>query len=106
MVTKSRSFSYASVNFCEIATALMSSLICRIAFGKKYEEHVSEIRRFDNLLEEVQAVAVAFYVSDYFPAFGWVDTLTGMIERLDSAVKKMDLFDQELIDEHLDRKKG
>ncbi|XP_057781316.1 6,7,8-trihydroxycoumarin synthase-like [Salvia miltiorrhiza] len=88
-----------AVNMSEMAISLGINLICKIAFGKECP------RRFDELLEEVQAVAVAFYVSDYFPAFGWVDKLTGMIGRLDSAVKKMDSFYQELIDEHLDRKR-
>ncbi|XP_057781298.1 6,7,8-trihydroxycoumarin synthase-like [Salvia miltiorrhiza] len=88
-----------AVNMSEMAVSLGINLICKIAFGKECP------RRFDELLEEVQAVAVAFYVSDYFPAFGWVDKLTGMIGRLDSAVKKMDSFYQELIDEHLDQKR-
>ncbi|XP_057775958.1 6,7,8-trihydroxycoumarin synthase-like isoform X2 [Salvia miltiorrhiza] len=88
-----------AVNMSEMAVSLGINLICKIAFGKECS------RRFDELLEEVQAVAVAFYMSDYFMAFGWVDKLTGMIGRLDSAVKKMDSFYQELIDEHLDRKR-
>ena len=106
MISQIESFSSNDrvVNLSEMAMALMSSLVCRIAFGKRYEDHGSEVRRFDKLLEEVQAVAVAFYVSDYFPAFGWVDRVTGMIGRLNSVVERMDLFYEELIKEHLDRK--
>nr|WET52765.1 cytochrome P450 71AT283 [Callicarpa americana] len=104
MVTKIASFAscHKIVNLSEIAMTLGSTLICRIAFGKRYEEQGSEMRRFDELLHEAEAVAAAFYVSDYFPIFSWVDKLTGSINRLDMTVKDLDSFYQELIDEHLD----
>ncbi|XP_042026589.1 cytochrome P450 71A1-like [Salvia splendens] len=101
MITKIWSFSHAreAVNLSEMTLTLGSSLICRVAFGKECS------RRFDELLEEVQAVAVAFYVSDYFPAFGWVDRVTGMLARLEKTCERMDLFYQEMIDEHLGRRR-
>ncbi|KAH6788354.1 hypothetical protein C2S51_003360 [Perilla frutescens var. frutescens] len=94
--------SHRAANLSEMTVALSSNLICRIAFGKKYDEHGSERRRFDQLLHEVQTIAVAFYMSDYFPALWWVDRLTGMIKKVDAVCEKLDLFYQELIDEHLD----
>ncbi|KAL3635084.1 hypothetical protein CASFOL_022138 [Castilleja foliolosa] len=93
------------VDMSEIATGLSSSLICRIAFGKRYDEHGSENRRFRELLHEIVAVASGFYVSDYFPRLGWVDKLSGLIKFTDTVFKKSDSFYQELIDEHLSRKK-
>ncbi|GER48957.1 cytochrome P450 [Striga asiatica] len=66
-----------AVNLSEMAIELGSTLICRIAFGKRYEEGGPEMRRFDGLLKRAQAVMAAFYVSDYFPVFGWVDRLRG-----------------------------
>ncbi|XP_047964786.1 6,7,8-trihydroxycoumarin synthase-like [Salvia hispanica] len=101
MITKIWSFSHAreAVNLNEMALALGSSLICRVAFGKECS------RRFDELLEEVQAVAAAFYVSDYFPAFGWVDRVTGMLTKLEKTCERMDSFYQELIDEHHGRRR-
>ncbi|KAH6794763.1 hypothetical protein C2S52_005240 [Perilla frutescens var. hirtella] len=103
-ITKISNFasSHQVVNLSEMAMALSSSLICRIAFGKKYDEHGSEMRRFDQLLHEVQTISIAFYMSDYFPALSWVDKLTGLINKVDTTCKKLDLFYQELIDEHLD----
>ncbi|KAH6798591.1 hypothetical protein C2S51_035075 [Perilla frutescens var. frutescens] len=94
--------SHQVANLSEMAIALSSNLICRIAFGKKYDEHGSERRRFDQLLHEVQSISIAFYMSDYFPALSWVDKLTGSIDKVDAVCKKLDLFYQELIDEHLD----
>ncbi|KAK6118954.1 hypothetical protein DH2020_047292 [Rehmannia glutinosa] len=93
------------VNLSEMAMALGSSLICRIAFGKRYDENGSEIGRFDELLHEAQALLATFFVSDYFPAFGWVDKLTGLINRLETTFKNLDSFYQEIIDEHLGKKR-
>ncbi|KAL3635085.1 hypothetical protein CASFOL_022139 [Castilleja foliolosa] len=93
------------VDMSEISTSVSSSLICRIAFGKRYDEQGSENRRFRELLNEIVAVASGFYVSDYFPRLGWVDKLSGLISFTDTILKKSDSFYQELIEEHLCRKK-
>ncbi|XP_042027421.1 cytochrome P450 71A1-like [Salvia splendens] len=101
MISKIRSFSHAreAVNLSETLVSFGCNLICRVAFGKECSG------RFYELLEDVQAVAAAFYVSDYFPAFGWVDRLTGMLTKLEVTCRDMDTFYQELIDEHLGRRR-
>nr|WET52742.1 cytochrome P450 71AT245 [Callicarpa americana] len=101
-VTKIRGLSNQVINLSEIVMDLTTTLICRTAFGTRYEEHGSERRRFDELLKEAQAAMVTFYVSDYFPSFSWVDKLRGAMTCLDATAKKLDSFYQELIDEHLD----
>lgn len=94
--------SHKSADLSEMAIAMTSTLICRVAFGKKYDEHGSERRLFEKLLLGAQEIAVAFYVSDYFAALTWVDRLTGRISRVEKVCKELDVFYQELIDEHLD----
>ncbi|KAL3641961.1 hypothetical protein CASFOL_012776 [Castilleja foliolosa] len=94
------------VNLSEMATVLGTNLICRIAFGKRYDEQGSEKRRFDELLHETQGLGACVFISDYFPRIGyWVDKLNGSIGRLDATFKKFDSFYQEIIDEHLCRNK-
>ncbi|KAL0368708.1 UNVERIFIED_CONTAM: cytochrome [Sesamum calycinum] len=44
-----------------------------------------------------------FYVSDYYSLFSWVDKLTGKLAHLDASWKSLDLFYQELIEDHLHR---
>ncbi|PIN11212.1 Cytochrome P450 CYP2 subfamily [Handroanthus impetiginosus] len=105
MVTKISGFANQVVNLSEIAMAIASTLICRIAFGKRYDEKGHEMRSFDELLHEAKAFLATFFVSDYFPRFGWIDKLTGLIDRLDSTFEKLDFFYQELIDEHLDSRR-
>ncbi|KAL0432858.1 UNVERIFIED_CONTAM: cytochrome [Sesamum latifolium] len=94
------------VNLSEMVTDLATTLICRTAFGRRYDERGSERRRFDRLLRDGQAAMADFYVSDYYSLFSWVDKLSGKLDRLDESWKNLDLFYQELIDDHLDRKRG
>ncbi|KAJ0085843.1 hypothetical protein Patl1_09267 [Pistacia atlantica] len=93
------------VNLSEHMMSLTSTIICRVAFGKRYEEEGIERSRFHALLNETQALFISFFFSDYFPFIGWVDKLTGMIRRLDNNFKAFDKFYQELVEEHLDPNK-
>ncbi|KAH6832657.1 hypothetical protein C2S53_006444 [Perilla frutescens var. hirtella] len=107
VIAKILSFSHVSsdiqvVNLSDIALALGSTLISRIAFGERYG---SEMHRLDVLVREVQAVLTTFYVSDYFPWFGWFDKLSGSINRLNRVFNNLDSFYEEMIDEHLDPKR-
>ena len=91
-------------NFSEMLMLLTSTIICRIAFGKRYEDDEGcERSRFHGLLNETQAMLGSFSFTDHFPIMGWwVDKLTGMIGRLEKSFKELDLFYQEIIDDHLD----
>ncbi|XP_047940436.1 6,7,8-trihydroxycoumarin synthase-like [Salvia hispanica] len=93
--------SSSPVNLSEAAMGLTTTLICRIGFGRRYEDQGNELRRFQELLKELRQLLAAFFVSDYFPALSWVDRASGLMNRLDSAFEKLDSFYQELIDEHL-----
>ncbi|KAF1876589.1 hypothetical protein Lal_00021147 [Lupinus albus] len=92
-------------NLNELLISLSSTIICRIAFGRSYEDEGTEKSRFHELVNEVQAMFSAFFVSDYIPFMGWIDKLTGMHARLDRIFKEMDKFYQEVIDERLDESK-
>ncbi|KAL0392435.1 UNVERIFIED_CONTAM: cytochrome [Sesamum radiatum] len=93
----------AVVNLSEIVADLATTLICRIAFGTRYDEQGSERRRFKELVLDAQAAMANFYVSDYYSLFSWVDKLTGKLAHLDASWKSLDLFYQELIEDHLHR---
>ncbi|GFP83114.1 cytochrome p450 83b1 [Phtheirospermum japonicum] len=91
-----------AVDLSETSISLGSTFICRIAFGKRYDEQGSEMQRFDKLLHEISALGAGVYASDYFPRLGyWVDKFTGSISRIDTTFKKLELFYQELIDEKI-----
>ncbi|GMJ05449.1 RED ELONGATED 1, SUPERROOT 2, ALTERED TRYPTOPHAN REGULATION 4, RUNT 1, cytochrome P450, family 83 [Hibiscus trionum] len=90
------------VNLSEAVMCLSSTIMCRVGFGKRYAEEGAERSRFHGLLNESQAMLSSFSFSDYFPFMGWVDRLTGFHNRLEKNFKGLDMFYQELIDEHLD----
>ncbi|XVF63733.1 hypothetical protein PTKIN_Ptkin09bG0109800 [Pterospermum kingtungense] len=90
------------VNLSEAMICLASTIICRVGFGKRYEEEGTERSRFHGLLNESQALFASFCISDYFPFMGWVDRFSGFLSRLERNFKEFDAFYQRLIDEHLD----
>ncbi|CAI9087495.1 OLC1v1021573C1 [Oldenlandia corymbosa var. corymbosa] len=89
------------VNLRTLIMSFTSNVICRVAFGKRYEEEGHLKRRFDQLLQESQAMIGGFFVSDYIPCLSWMDRVSGMVGRLEKNFNELDLFFRELIDEHL-----
>ncbi|KAK1383053.1 hypothetical protein POM88_020788 [Heracleum sosnowskyi] len=89
------------VNAYECFSNFTTSVISGVAFGKRYDEDMLGKQRFQRMLPELDAVSIAFFVSNFFPMFGWIDRLSGKRARLDRTFKEMDMFYQELIDEHL-----
>ncbi|KAL3648721.1 hypothetical protein CASFOL_005124 [Castilleja foliolosa] len=85
------------VNLNELALSLTSNTICRVAFGKRFDEG----RRFDRILEDIQSVIMEFFLADIFPSLILIDKLLGKVSRLEKVFEEMDSFYQDVIDEHL-----
>ncbi|KAF3635042.1 putative cytochrome 83B1-like [Capsicum annuum] len=88
-------------NLSNIVMSLTTTIICRIAFGIRYDEEAHGKRRFKELLAVTQEMAAGFFFSDYFPLFGWLDKFFGNINRLEKNCKELDEFYEELIEQHL-----
>ncbi|KAK7260171.1 hypothetical protein RIF29_25991 [Crotalaria pallida] len=99
----SHASSSAVTNLSELMISLSSTMICRIAFGRRYEDEGTEKSRFHELVHEIQAMLAVFFVSDYIPFMGWIDKLSGLHARLDRIYKQMDEFYHEVIDERLNK---
>ncbi|KAL3825591.1 hypothetical protein ACJIZ3_021620 [Penstemon smallii] len=80
--------SFETINLTEMITFLTSTIICRVAFGKRYEQGSDESKRFNRLIHEFQTALSDFYFTDYFPI-----------------CKEWDSFYQQHIDEHLHQNK-
>ncbi|CAK8575115.1 unnamed protein product [Lathyrus sativus] len=89
-------------NMSEVLISLSSTIICRIAFGKSYEDEGHERSRFHEMLHEFQALLMEIFVADYIPFTSWIDKLRGLHGRVDRNFKEFDELYQEIIDEHLD----
>ncbi|KAL3329386.1 hypothetical protein AABB24_036466 [Solanum stoloniferum] len=93
------------INLSNLVISLTSTIICRVAFGIRYDEEAHAKRRFDELLAVAQEMMTWFFFTDYFPMFGWLDKLFGNISRLEKNCKDFDEFYEELIDQHLNPNK-
>lgn len=92
------------VNLNEIAHFVMSNMVTRIGFGKRYEDGY-ESKEVLHLLHEFQATLTNYFISDLWPDFplaGLIDRLMGKFNRLEKSFQGLDSFYQKLIDEHLD----
>ncbi|KAH0638197.1 hypothetical protein KY289_038112 [Solanum tuberosum] len=87
-------------NLSSLMISLTSTIICRVAFGVRFDEEAHERKRFDYLLAEAQAMMATFFVSDFFPSLSWIDKLTGQTDRLERNFKNLNEFYEELIEQH------
>ncbi|KAK4414881.1 cytochrome [Sesamum alatum] len=90
-----------TINMNEHITFFTSTIISRVAFGKRYEHGSGESKAFYQIIREFQGMMSGFFFTDYFPWLGWLDKVLGKIDELERVYKKWDLFYQELLDEHL-----
>ncbi|XP_059298791.1 6,7,8-trihydroxycoumarin synthase-like isoform X2 [Lycium ferocissimum] len=90
------------INLSNSMISLTSTIICRVAFGVRFDEEAHERKRFDYLLAEAQALVASFFVSDFFPSLSWIDKLTGLTNRLERNFKNLDEFYEVLIEQHQD----
>ncbi|KAK1433638.1 hypothetical protein QVD17_10552 [Tagetes erecta] len=91
------------VNLSAIAHIVMSSIVTRVGFGKRYEDG-DESKKILRLLHELQATITNYFLSDLWPGWifaGWIDRMMGKFYRLEKCFQGLDMFYQELIDEHL-----
>ncbi|KAM3357125.1 hypothetical protein P3S68_023839 [Capsicum galapagoense] len=87
-------------NLSNIMISLTTTIICRVAFGVRFDDETHEQKRFDHLLAEAQAMLASFFWSDFFPSLSWIDKLTGLTDRLERNFKDLDKFYEELIEQH------
>nr|ABC69408.1 CYP71AT2v1 [Nicotiana tabacum] len=88
------------INLSNLMISLTSTIICRVAFGVRFEEEAHARKRFDFLLAEAQEMMASFFVSDFFPFLSWIDKLSGLTYRLERNFKDLDNFYEELIEQH------
>ncbi|XP_004245943.1 premnaspirodiene oxygenase-like [Solanum lycopersicum] len=96
LVASIRSTPNVVVNISEKILRLTSSVICRSAFGKVWDDR-------DNLLmlmREVLSLSGGFDVADLFPSWTLLHGIGGMRNRLKSLHQKIDVILEKIIHEH------
>lgn len=92
------------INLSEAALYLANNVLCRSAFGKKYDGAAGDISksRIHELLEETRILLGGIIVSDYLPWMGWLNKFSGLEQRADKCFKGLDSFYDKVIEEHRD----
>nr|QHG62886.1 psoralen synthase [Kitagawia praeruptora] len=80
------------VNLSDLLAELTQNVVCRVAFGRKYESgHKGD--SYKKLLEEIMKLAgYSRSMEDYFPLLGWVDWLSGLKGEVEKAANEIDAF--------------
>ena len=99
-IAQASSSSGSPVDLSELALSFANDVVCRVAFGKKYD--ASKRGRFREMLGETQSLLGGFCVADFFPWLGWINKMNGLDMRLEKCFGKLDKFYDEVIEEHLD----
>ncbi|XP_026439682.1 cytochrome P450 71A1-like [Papaver somniferum] len=92
------------INLSEMLLALANDIICRCTLGKKYEK--GDNKRYRELPDEVTKLLGVVCSGDVFPSLKFLDVLTGFICKLKALSKEVDVFLDEVIDEHLTKQEG
>ncbi|KAI3837506.1 hypothetical protein MKW92_019570, partial [Papaver armeniacum] len=100
--------SLVPINLSEIILRLINNVVCRIAFGIKYEaEKGYEVGR-NNLymmLLETQNLLAGFNIADFFPWMSWIHKFDGLNTRLEKNFKQADKFYEQVFNEHVNKSK-
>jgi cytochrome P450 len=86
------------VNLSELTLLLTNNIVCRAAFGKKYDGGGGV---YDIMCESEELLG-GFCIADFFPWMGWLNKLNGLETRLEKNFRKLDELYENVIEEHLD----
>ncbi|KAI3855080.1 hypothetical protein MKX03_018474, partial [Papaver bracteatum] len=102
------SSSSVPINLSEIMLSLMNNVVCRVAFGMKYEAEQKEDgkSKFYSISKEIINLLGGFSTADLFPWMSWIHKLDGLDTRLEKNFRHMDEFYDKVIDEHIKSSKS
>lgn len=90
-----------AVNISKTVSSLLSDIMCRMTFGRKYSDQDSIDGKGINLMiRESFEVAGAFNVGDYIPYVAWMD-LQGLNRRFKEIHRIQDELLEKVIEEHV-----
>ncbi|CAI9087228.1 OLC1v1021250C2 [Oldenlandia corymbosa var. corymbosa] len=86
------------INLSNLVFALSNNVICRVAFGRVYDEKSG----FHQILHETQELLGGVNIADFFPWLAWINKFNGVNSRLEKNFRDLDRFFDRVIAEHLD----
>ncbi|KAF5178815.1 Cytochrome p450 [Thalictrum thalictroides] len=96
--------STSAVNLSEMFIALSIDVVCRVAFGKKYNE--GELgQKFRGILKECLYLIGISNIADLIPSLAWVNYLNGLNARVENNFRDIDSFMNQVVEEHIEKKR-
>ncbi|KAJ0959727.1 hypothetical protein J5N97_000588 [Dioscorea zingiberensis] len=90
------------IDLSDMLLSMANNIVCRAALGKSYQGGGKyEWSKLHLMLTEVQAMLGSFFMADYIPCLAWIDILTGARARLNKNFSDLDVFYQQVINDHL-----
>ncbi|KAI3870347.1 hypothetical protein MKW92_000981 [Papaver armeniacum] len=92
----------------EILLCLINNVVCRVAFGMKYESEDEEDgkNKICMVFKETVNLFAGFNIADLFPWMSWIHKFDGLDTKLDKNFRHMDEFYDKVIDEHIKSSKS
>ncbi|KAL9257541.1 Tryptamine 5-hydroxylase-like protein, partial [Drosera capensis] len=90
------------VDLSELLFALANDVVCRAAFGRRFEGGGGGLV---DVLTETQELFAGFCLGDFFPRWRWLDVMTGYRKRLERNLSDLRRVCDEIIQEHLMKEK-
>jgi len=91
------------VNLSEMLMTTSNSIVCKAALGRKFAG--DGYSRVKQLAREGMIHLTDIAVGDYFPWLGWVDVITGKVQKYKATAEAMNALFDEAIAERLRRRK-
>ncbi|KAF5191956.1 Cytochrome p450 [Thalictrum thalictroides] len=92
------------VNLSEMFISLSNDVICRAAFGRKYNEGEAG-KKFKDIMIELMYLLNVFNVGDLIPSLAWVNNLNGLNSRVEKNFRDIDSFMEQVVEEHIEKKR-
>ncbi|WCJ31977.1 Cytochrome P450 71B10 [Euphorbia peplus] len=100
------SSSGVTVDLSEKTMLLTAEVICRVAFGKSFNERGLDQKKFQGTVHECLEMLGCFSSTDFFPYVGWIlDRISGLDSRLQKIFQEFDDFYEKIIDDHVKKEK-
>lgn len=80
--------------------SVTNDVVCRVAFGKKYEDGESG-RKFRDLLGELMILLGSFNVGDFIPWLSWINVVNGFNAKVERVAREFDKFLEGIVDDRL-----
>jgi cytochrome P450 len=97
------------VEIREETSTVSNNIISRMVFGRRYldKDAGNKIKpeEFKEMLEELFVLNGVFNIGDFIPWLGWLD-LQGYVGRMKRLSKRLDVFLEEVVEEHDKRRKA